>query len=113
MLLSDFYFSRHPQDISWREFQSRRAAHALVAAADPALFDMKAFTELGTPRDMSKIFESAELITWKVFRDSEDSRYVSLVLPRYAADYRTGQNLSLLNHFHLKRMSMVDHSKYL
>ena len=28
---------------------------------------MKAFTELGTPRDMSKIFESAELVTWKAF----------------------------------------------
>ncbi len=39
------------------------------------------FTELGTPRDLAKIFESAELAKWRSFRDSEDSRYVALALP--------------------------------
>src|SRR5690606_6474930 len=45
------------------------------------LFDMDSFTELGRPRDLAKIFESAELIKWRSFRESEDSRYVSLVMP--------------------------------
>ena len=30
---------------------------------------------------MAKIFESTELIKWRSFRESDDSRYVSLVLP--------------------------------
>jgi len=117
MLLSDFYFSRHPQDISLLERISKvaAAAHApFVAAADPALFDMKAFTELGTPRDMSKIFESAELITWKAFRDSEDSRYVSLVLPRYAARLPYGAKFVPVESFSFEEdVDGKDHSKYL
>jgi type VI secretion system protein ImpC len=117
MLLSDFYFSRHPQDISLLERISKvaAAAHApFVAAADPALFDMKTFTELGTPRDMSKIFESAELVTWKAFRDSEDSRYVSLVLPRYAARLPYGAKFIPVESFSFEEdVDGKDHSKYL
>ncbi len=85
VLIGDYHFGRHPQDLALLEKVSNvaAAAHApFIAAADPKLFDMDAFTELGVPRDLSKIFESLELIKWRSFRESEDSRYVSLVLPR-------------------------------
>jgi type VI secretion system protein ImpC len=36
---------------------------------------------MNVPRDLSKGFETAELIKWRSFRNSEDSRYVALVLP--------------------------------
>ena len=84
LLIGDYEFGRHPQDIALLEKISNvaAAAHApFIAAASPALFDMDSFTELGTPRDLAKIFESAELIKWRSFRDSEDSRYVALALP--------------------------------
>ncbi|QTA85797.1 type VI secretion system contractile sheath large subunit [Desulfonema magnum] len=84
LLLGDFEFGRHPQDMALLEKISNvsAAAHApFIAAASPKLFDMDGFTELGTPRDLSKIFESLELIKWRSFRDSEDSRYVTLTLP--------------------------------
>jgi len=84
-LIGDFEFGRHPQDIALLEKVSNvaAAAHApFIAAASPRMFDLDAFTELGVPRDLSKIFESAELIKWRSFRASEDSRYVSLCLPR-------------------------------
>lgn len=42
---------------------------------------MGSFLELGVPRDLAKIFESTDLIKWRAFRESDDSRYVSLVLP--------------------------------
>ena len=75
---------------------------------------MKSFTELGTPRDMSKIFESAELIAWKAFRDSEDSRYVSLVLPRYAARLPYGAKFVPVESFSFEEdVDGKDHSKYL
>ncbi len=85
MLVADYEFGRHPQDMALLEKISNvaAAAHApFIAAACPKLFDMDAFTELGVPRDLSKIFESLELIKWRSFRESEDSRYVSLALPR-------------------------------
>jgi type VI secretion system protein ImpC len=86
-LLYDREFGRTPGDVQFLADLSgvAAAAHApLVAAASPALFDLPSndFTGLGAPRDLAKIFESAEMIAWKSFRDSEDSRYVSLVLPR-------------------------------
>jgi type VI secretion system protein ImpC len=35
------------------------------------------------PRDLTKIFGSTLFAKWKSFRDSEDSRYVALCLPRF------------------------------
>lgn len=86
LLVGDYNFGRHPQDVALLEKLSNvaAAAHApFIAAACPKLFDMNSFTELAVPRDLCKIFESAELIKWRSFRESEDSRYVSLVLPNF------------------------------
>jgi type VI secretion system protein ImpC len=85
LLIGDYAFGRHPQDIAFLEKMSgvAAAAHApFIASADAKLFDMNDFTELANPRDLTKIFESTELIKWRSFRESEDSRYVSLALPR-------------------------------
>ena len=57
---------------TWRRRRMRRSLPRRM----PRLFDLDSFTELGGPRDLAKIFESAELIKWRAFRDSEDARYV-------------------------------------
>lgn len=83
-LIGDYEFTRHPQDMELLQKLSQvaAAAHApFISAAHPRLFDFDSFEEMGRPRDLSKIFESLELIKWNSFRDSEDSRYVALVLP--------------------------------
>jgi type VI secretion system protein ImpC len=95
VLIGDYTFGRHPQDMALIEkiAEVASAAHApFVAAADPKLFDLGTFTELGVPRDLSKIFESEELIKWRSFRDSENSRYVSLVMPRILLRLPYGPN---------------------
>jgi len=84
LLIGGYEFGRHPQDMALLEKMSNvaAAAHApFIAAASPKLFDMAGFTEIGIPRDLAKIFESLELIKWRSFRESEDSRYVTLILP--------------------------------
>ena len=75
LLIGDFEFGRHPQDVALLEKLSNvaAAARALISAASPRLFDMSSFTELAVPRDLAKAFESAELIKWRSFRASEDS----------------------------------------
>jgi type VI secretion system protein ImpC len=117
LLIGDYYFSRHPQDIALLERVSRvaAAAHApFIAAAAPALFDFKSFTELGVPRDLSKTFESAELASWRSFRESEDSRYVSLVLPSYAARLPYGAKTVPVENFNYEEdVDGSDHGKYL
>jgi type VI secretion system protein ImpC len=117
LLIGDYYFGRHPQDIALLQRLSKvaAAAHApFIAAASPSLFDMQSFTELGVPRDLSKIFESAELATWRGFRDTEDSRYVTLVLPRYAARLPYGAKTVPVENFNFEEdVDGRDHSKYL
>lgn len=86
VLIGDYEFGRSPQDIKWLEKMSNvaAAAHApFIAAASPQMFDMDTFEDLGNPRDLAKIFESTELVPWRSFRDSEDSRYVALCLPHF------------------------------
>lgn len=84
-LVGDFFIDRTPMDIDLLEQMSHvaAAAHApFISAADPSMFNLDSFTQLGTPRDLTKIFESVELVKWKSFRESEDSRYAVLTLPR-------------------------------
>ena len=117
LLIGDYTFGRHPQDLDllMRLSQVAAAAHApFITAAAPAMFDMKSFTELGVPRDMSKIFESAELAVWREFRESEDSRYVTLVLPHYAARLPYGAKTIPVENFNYEEdVDGKDHSKYL
>ncbi|WP_027706631.1 type VI secretion system contractile sheath large subunit [Zooshikella ganghwensis] len=84
LLVGDYEFGRHPQDIELLIKMSSiaAAAHApFIAAASAQLFDLDTFTALGRPRDLAKIFESVEMDGWRTFRETEDSRYVSLTLP--------------------------------
>jgi type VI secretion system protein ImpC len=83
-LVGDYSFSRVPRDIALLEKISgvAAAAHApFITAANAAMFDMDSFTQLNVPRDLAKLFESTELAKWRGFRESEDSRYVTLTMP--------------------------------
>ena len=117
LLIGDYYFGRHPQDMALLQRISKVAAAAhtpFITAVAPTMFDMTSFTDLGVPRDLSKIFESAELTTWRSFRDSEDSRYVSMVLPRYAARLPYGSKTKPVDSFNFEEdVDGRDHSKYL
>ena len=117
LFIGDYYFGRDAQDMALLQRLSKvaAAAHApFIAAASPSLFDMSSFTELGVPRDLSKIFESAELTTWRGFRETEDSRYVALVLPRYAARLPYGAKTNPVESFAYEEdVDGKDHGKYL
>jgi type VI secretion system protein ImpC len=117
MLVADFEFSRHPQDMLLLEKLSNvaSAAHApVVTGANPKLFDMESFTELGVPRDLSKVFESAELVKWRSFRESEDSRYVAMCLPHILLRLPYGPNTIPVEGFNfVEDVDGKDHKKYL
>jgi type VI secretion system protein ImpC len=84
-LIGDYEFTNHPQDIALLERISNvaAAAHApFIGGVSPALFGWESFTELQVPRNLARIFDSPEYVKWRAFRDSEDSRYVGLTLPR-------------------------------
>jgi len=87
-LIGDFEFSGHPDDLDMLTSMSNVAAAGFcpfISAADPKMFGFDSFTELSKPRDLEKIFDSAEYTKWRSFRDSEDSRFVTLTMPRVLA----------------------------
>jgi type VI secretion system protein ImpC len=117
VLVGDYEFGRVPQDTSMLEQISHvaAAAHApFITAASPKLFDWDNFTELSVPRDLAKQFESTELIKWRSFRDSEDSRYVTLTLPHVLLRLPYGPKTVPVDEFDfVEDVDGKDHSKYL
>jgi type VI secretion system protein ImpC len=116
-LIGDYEFGKHPQDI---ELLSRisnvaAAAHApFFAAANESMFNLPSFTQLDAPRDMAKIFDTTEYAKWKSFRQSEDSRYVGLCLPRTLGRMPYGPDTKPVDEFNYKEtVDGTDHSKYL
>ncbi|MGI6415267.1 MAG: type VI secretion system contractile sheath large subunit [Thermoguttaceae bacterium] len=84
-LVGDYEFTNHPEDIELLNKMSNVAAAAFcpfISAAAPGLFGFDSFTELSKPRDLEKIFDTVEYTKWTSFRDSEDSRFVVLTMPR-------------------------------
>ena len=117
MLVGDYDFSRTLDDINMLKLLSgvASAAHApFIANASSKLFNMDSFTELTAPRDLSKIFQGVEYGAWKSFRDSEDSRYVALTMPRVLGRLPYGENFKKVHEFNFEEdVSGRDHSRYL
>lgn len=117
MLVGDYAFSRHPEDVNLLKLISHCAASAhapFVAAADPKLLNLDSFTELANPRDLAKIFQSVEYASWQSFRESEDARYMALTLPRVLARLPYGENFTRVEKFNFEEfVDGKDHSKYL
>lgn len=116
MLMGDYEFDRTPEDISMLQKISNVAAssHApFVAAPAPGMFNMESFSELANPRDLAKIFQSVEYAGWKSFRESEDSRYVALTMPRVLARLPYGEKFKKVDEFNYEeKVDGTDHNKY-
>jgi type VI secretion system protein ImpC len=101
-LIGDYEFTNHPEDIDLLGKISNVAAAAFcpfISAAAPQLFGFESWTELSKPRDLEKIFMSIEYTKWKSFRESEDSRFVSLVMPRTLARMPYGADTKPIEEF--------------
>jgi type VI secretion system protein ImpC len=88
VLIGDYQFTNSFEDIETLQGLSGVAAGAfapLISAASPTLFGFNDFRELSKPRDLEKIFDTIEYAKWRGFRDSDDSRFVTLTMPRILA----------------------------
>jgi type VI secretion system protein ImpC len=125
VLLFDHEFGRDAREIELATLLSEvaAAAHApVIAAASPELFDFgwTDFTWLPLPRDLSKIFESIDMAKWRDLRDTEDSRYLTLVMPRvmmrlpYGADSATETGTVPVDGMMFDEVStLLEHKDYL
>ncbi len=108
-LIGDYEFSAHPEDLDMLTSMSNVAAAGFcpfISAADPTMFGFDSFTELSKPRDLEKIFDSAEYVKWRSFRDSEDSRFVTLTMPRVLARLPYGKDTKPVEAFNFEEASL-------
>ena len=87
-LVGDYEFSNGNEDLEILQGMSNVAAAAFapfISATNSKMFGLDSFTELSKPRDLEKIFETSDYIKWRSFRESEDSRFVTLTMPRVLA----------------------------
>jgi type VI secretion system protein ImpC len=115
-LMGDYYFDHSAPDVEMLAgiAQISAAAHApYIAAASPSLLNMETWQELSNPRDLAKIFGTPEYAAWKSLRESEDSRYIGLTMPRVLARMPYGAKTNPVEEFAFEEdTASADHTKY-
>jgi type VI secretion system protein ImpC len=105
LLLGDYYFDHSPQDVQLLGdmAQVAAAAHApFIASTAPGVLGMDSWGELANPRDLTKIFQTPEYAAWQSLRESEDSRYLGLTMPRFLARLPYGEKTEPVEEFHFE-----------
>jgi type VI secretion system protein ImpC len=122
-LIGDYEWTNHPDDLESLRLVSNIAAGAFapfISAAGAGMFGFDSWTELSKPRDLAKIFDTVEFGKWRAFRDSEDSRFVNLCMPRVIARLPYGKNTKPLDEFDYEeapvdargKAQSMDHESY-
>jgi type VI secretion system protein ImpC len=121
-LVGDYQFDAGPEDLDMLEKISGVAAAAFcpfITAPSPGMFGFNDFTELTKPRDLEKIFQSAQFAKWRSFRESEDSRFVTMAMPRVLSRLPYGQATKKIEEFDFEEVpgpagkgGALDHNQY-
>ena len=87
-LVGDYHFDHTAVDVAILKSVGKiaSAAHCMfISGASPTLLGRDAWSEMATIRDLGKTFDTPDYAAWKSLRDSENSRYVGLCMPRVLA----------------------------
>jgi type VI secretion system protein ImpC len=115
-LVGDYHFDQSPPDVELLTSMSKvaAAAHApFIAGAAPTVMQMDSWQELANPRDLTKIFQTPEYASWRSLRESEDSRYVGLAMPRFLSRLPYGAKTDPVEEFDFEEDTEgAQHDKY-
>ncbi|MBW9265786.1 MAG: type VI secretion system contractile sheath large subunit [Candidatus Thiodiazotropha sp. (ex. Lucinisca nassula)] len=115
-MVGDYHFDQSPPDVEMLTNMSKvaAAAHApFIAGAAPTVMQMDSWQELANPRDLTKIFQTPEYASWRSLRESEDSRYVGLAMPRFLSRLPYGVKTDPVEEFDFEEDTEgAQHNKY-
>jgi len=115
-LIGDYEFSNHPDDIELLSNMSNVAAGAFcpfITSPGCQFFGFDSWEELSKPRDLEKIFEAQEYAKWRAFRDSDDSRFLTMTMPRALARLPYGAATKPIDEFGYEEVSgSLGHDDY-
>ena len=115
-IVGDYHFDHSPPDVEMMGEISKIAAaiHApFLAGAEPTVMQMDSWSELSNPRDLTKIFTTPEYAAWRSLRDSDDSKYLALTMPRFLARLPYGSKTDPVEEFNFEEETEgADHRNY-
>ncbi|TKD35165.1 type VI secretion system contractile sheath large subunit [Azotobacter chroococcum] len=115
-LIGDYHFDHSPPDVETLGELARIAAAAhcpVITAAAPSAMQMESWQELANPRDLTKIFQNSEYAAWRALRESEDSRYLALTMPRFLARTPYGSRTNPVDEFDFEEdTDSTNHDRY-
>lgn len=115
-IVADYYFDHSPMDVELLREVAKTAAAAhcpFIAGSSPNLMQMESWQELANPRDLTKIFQTPEYAPWRSLRESEDSRYIGLAMPRFLARLPYGARTNPVHEFDFEEdVSGAEHRNY-
>jgi type VI secretion system protein ImpC len=115
-IMANYEFGPGPQDILLLQKCAAVAAMAhapFFASAGPQFFGEKDFLKLPNLKDLKAIFEGPQYAKWQSFRESEDSRYVGLLMPRFLLRVPFGPQTVPVRSFNYQEETVGDHDAYL
>lgn len=115
-MIANYDFGPGPQDIKLLQYCASVStmAHApFIAAAGPQFFGLDTVEGLPNLKDLKSIFEGPQYAKWQSFRESEDSRYVGLTLPRFLLRLPYGENTNPVKAFNYSENVSAGHESYL
>jgi type VI secretion system protein ImpC len=101
-IIGDYEFDHSPMDVATLGDMAKiaAAAHApFITSAAPTLFGFQSWSELSNPRDLTKIFQTPEYAAWRSLRESDDSKYVGMAMPRFLSRLPYGAKTSPVDEF--------------
>jgi len=115
-LVGDYHFDQSPPDVELLGEMAKisASAHApFITGASPSLMQMQSWQELANPRDLAKIFSTPEYAAWRSLRESDDSKYLGLCMPRFLARTPYGAKTNPVEEFDFEEdVADADHNKY-
>ena len=115
-LMGDYHFDHTPPDVELLTEMAKvaAAAHApFITGSSPTVMQMESWQELANPRDLTKIFQTPEYAAWRSLRESDDSKYLALCMPRFLGRLPYGAKTSPVDEFDFEeRTDGAQHDKY-
>lgn len=115
-IIANYEFSPSASDVKLLQNAASVSAvsHApFIAAAGPKFFGLDSFEGLPNLKDLKSIFEGPQFAKWHSFRESEDSRYVGLTMPRFLLRQPYDPEDNPVKAFEYKEDVSASHEDYL
>lgn len=115
-MVGDYYFDQSPQDVELLGEMAKigSAAHCpFISGASPTVMQMDSWQELSNPRDLGKLMTTPDYLGWRNLRESEESQYIGLAMPRFLARVPYGEKSAPVEEFAFEEDTQSgEHNRY-